>query len=46
MAGLTANLKKCQWGQTCCEFLGHVVGAGKVSPADLKVQAVKDFLLP
>ena len=46
VAGLTANVKKCQWGQTCCEFLGHVVGNGKVSPADLKVQAVKEFLLP
>ena len=45
-AGLTANVKKCQWGQTCCEFLGHWVGKGKVSPADLKVKAVKDFKVP
>ena len=22
-AGLTANVKKCQWGQTSCEFLGQ-----------------------
>ena len=22
-AGLTANVNKCQWGQTRCEFLGH-----------------------
>ena len=29
-AGLTANVKKCQWGQTRCEFLGHVVGNGMV----------------
>ena len=45
-AGLTANASKCQWGQTCCEFLGHWVGMGKVSPADLKVKAVRDFKMP
>ena len=45
-AGLTANVKKCQWGQTKCEFLGHVVGNGKVTPAELKVKAVKDFQQP
>ena len=45
-AGLTANVKKCMWGQTHCEFLGHLVGGGKVSPADLKVCAVKDFCQP
>ena len=45
-AGLTANVKKCQWAQTQVEFLGHVVGSGKVCPADLKVLAVRDFPLP
>ena len=45
-AGLTANVAKCQWGQTACEFLGHIVGKGKVSPADLKVRAVKEFVFP
>ena len=45
-AGLTANVSKCQWGQTRCEFLGHVVGEGRVSPADLKVQAVRAFPQP
>ena len=45
-AGLTANIKKCQWGQKSCEFLGHVVGCGKVSPAELKVKAVRDFCIP
>lgn len=45
-AGLTANVQKCQFGQTQCEFLGHVVGHGKVSPAELKVQAVRDFERP
>ena len=45
-AGLTANVTKCCWGQTHCEFLGHLVGEGMVSPADLKVQAVKQFTRP
>ena len=45
-AGLTANVKKCMWGQTHCEFLGHWVGGGKVSPADLKVCAVRNFCQP
>ena len=45
-AGLTANTKKCMWGQTHCEFLGHLVGGGKVSPAALKVEAVRQFCQP
>ena len=45
-AGLTANVSKCQWGQTRCEFLGHIVGEGKVSPAELKVKAVREFCQP
>ena len=36
-AGLTANVKKCQWGQTRCEFLGHIGGNGTVSPAEGKI---------
>ena len=45
-AGLTANLKKCVWGQTHCEFLGHLVGNGQISPADLKVKAIEQFSRP
>ena len=45
-AGLTANLKKCVWGQTHCEFLGHLVGNGQVRPADLKVKAIEQFSRP
>ena len=45
-AGLTANLKKCVWGQTHCEFLGHLVGDGQVRPADLKVKAIRQFGQP
>ena len=45
-AGLTAKASKCQWGQTQVEFLGHLVGLGRVSPAKLKVSAVADFQFP
>ena len=45
-AGLTANVSKCQWGQTRREFLGHIVGEGKVSPAELKVKVVREFCQP
>ena len=45
-AGLTANTKKCVWGQTHCEILGHLVGGGMVSPAALKVEAVRRFGQP
>ena len=45
-AGLTVNVKKCQWGQKECEFLGHVVGNGKATPAELKVKAVREFQQP
>ena len=45
-AGLTANTSKCQWAQTQVEFLGHIVGKGKVSPAELKVKVVADYQLP
>ena len=45
-AGLTANVKKCMWGQTHCEFLGHIVGNGVVSPALGKIDAVRSFARP
>ena len=45
-AGLTANVSKCEWGQTQIELLGHMVGQGLVCPAQLKVQAVRDFVMP
>ena len=45
-AGLTANVRKCQWGQTSCEFLGHIIGHGRVSPAEGKIAAVRSFTMP
>ena len=45
-AGLTANISKCEWGKRYCEFLGHVVGQGKVLPAQCKVSAINSFVQP
>ena len=44
-AGVMVNMKKCQWGQTHVEFLGHVIGSGKVSPTLGKIEAV-NFPIP
>ena len=43
-ACLTINMTKCQWGQMEVDFFSHVVGIGKVSPADCKIQAVQAFI--
>ena len=45
-AGLTANVKKCQWAKQRFEFLGHTVGVGVVSPSVCKTQALRDFQRP
>ena len=34
------------FGKTHCTFLGHVVGVGKVAPADCKVMAIRNTPLP
>ena len=45
-ANLTINLAKCQFGHATVEFLGHVVGGGKVKPIDAKVRAIIDVPIP
>ena len=45
-AGLTANVKKCQWAKQRFEFLGHTVGVGLVSPSVCKTQALREFQRP
>ena len=45
-AGLTANPKKCAWGQTELEYLGHVVGSGQVKPMEAKVRAIENYVKP
>ena len=39
-AGLTVKREKCQFAMSECVYLGHIVGGGKVSPEEVKVQAV------
>ena len=44
--GLTAKPIKCVWGASGLEYLGYVVGRGKVSVPKARVQAVRQFLRP
>ena len=44
--GLTVKIKKCKFAQQHAEFLGHVVGDGKLHPQEAKVMAIKDFPVP
>ena len=45
-ADLTANPRKCKWGGTSVEFLGHRVGAGKMSMPQHRVQALSTYARP
>jgi len=45
-AGLTAKRSKCQFAMSSCVYLGHRIGSGKVSPDDVKVEAIKQFPSP
>ena len=42
-AGLTLQLKKCTFGSDYCEFRGHQVGAGKITPQTTKTEAVVNY---
>ncbi|MES9950010.1 MAG: RNase H-like domain-containing protein [Candidatus Thiodiazotropha sp.] len=45
-AKLTINLDKSEFCHAHVTFLGHVVGQGKVTPVDAKVQVINDFPIP
>ncbi len=45
-AGLTLKAVKCQIAQEECNFLGHVVGRGKVRPEQAKIEAIQAFRTP
>ncbi|GFY60516.1 retrovirus-related Pol polyprotein from transposon 297 [Trichonephila inaurata madagascariensis] len=45
-ARLTIKPAKCKFAQDSVKYLGHVVGLGKRSPAQLKVQTILDFPVP
>ena len=45
-AGLTANLAKCHWVGTNMEFLGHLVGEGKMTVPQHRVKALAEYTRP
>jgi len=45
-AGLTANPKKCRWGGTSIEFLGHQIGGGRMSMPEHRAQALSNYTRP
>ncbi|KAG8192107.1 hypothetical protein JTE90_027754 [Oedothorax gibbosus] len=45
-AGLTIKPSKCKFAQAQVQYLGHIVGQGLRKPADLKIEAIKNFSPP
>ena len=45
-AGLMAKPAKCQWKSAFLTFLGHMVGRGKVSTPDHRVEAIRNHVRP
>ncbi|GFW16452.1 retrovirus-related Pol polyprotein from transposon 17.6 [Trichonephila clavipes] len=45
-AKLHIKSSKCQFAQAFVMYLGHLVGQSLRTPGELKVQAIKDFLIP
>ncbi|MGH0117755.1 UNVERIFIED_CONTAM: hypothetical protein FKN15_039051 [Acipenser sinensis] len=45
-AGLTANLGKCAFGHQETQYLGFIMGNGRVKPVTTKVQALVDAPVP
>ena len=44
--GLIINLKKCIFGKTAIDFLGHHINDRGIIPLPAKVQAIRDFSRP
>ncbi|KAG8172423.1 hypothetical protein JTE90_022106, partial [Oedothorax gibbosus] len=45
-AGLTIKPSKCKFAQARVQYLGHIVGQGLRKPAELKIEAIKNFSPP
>lgn len=45
-ANLTINLVKSEFGHAQLQYLGHIVGSGKVLPREAKVEAIDKFPVP
>ncbi len=44
--GLTCKRSKCCFGRVKLEFLGHVVGGGRINVAEARVRAIRDHPRP
>ncbi|XP_069059557.1 uncharacterized protein [Pleurodeles waltl] len=44
--GLTVKASKCQIGQCCMVYLGHLVGGGKVQPLQAKIETITAWQPP
>lgn len=45
-AGLTLNVRKCEWARAETKYLGYLVGHGEVRPQVDKVEAIKNSSRP
>ena len=45
-SGLTAKMKKCQFGMVECVYFGFVVGNGQIKPDPAKLRAVREYPRP
>ena len=45
-AGLAVKRKKCQIAMPESDYLGHMVGSGKVRPENVDIQAIQNFERP
>lgn len=45
-ANLAARPSKCSFGFKSLEFLGHIVGNGKIKPTPDKIEAIQQFPVP
>lgn len=45
-AGLTLKVSKCVFASATVEYLGHMVGIGKVEPRKFKIEAIVNFPKP
>lgn len=43
---MSINIKKCVFGHTSIEFLGHKIDSRGISPLDKKIEAIRDFPKP
>jgi hypothetical protein len=44
--GLVVNAKKCTFGLSSMEFLGHSIGPSGINPLQSRVQAIAEFPRP